>query len=39
MHLMHALAVEIHRSVEKTVDKHVDKIRKSSTGTILYLIA
>jgi hypothetical protein len=37
--LIQTLAVEIHRSVEKTVDKHVDNMRKSSIVTILYLIA
>jgi hypothetical protein len=38
-HLLRALATEIHRSVEKIVDRHVDKMRKSSIATILYLIA
>lgn len=37
--LIHVLGIEIHRIVEKVVDKHVDKSRKYSIVTILYLIA
>jgi hypothetical protein len=34
-----ALGIEIHRHVEKAVDKVVDNNRKSSNASILYLIA
>jgi len=37
--LKHILGIEIHRHVEKVVDKHVDNYRKSSIVTNLYLIA
>lgn len=37
--LIEALAIGIHRHVEKAVDKAVDNNRKSSDVIILYLIA
>jgi hypothetical protein len=37
--LKHILVIEIHRHVEKSVNKHVDNYRKSAIATNLYLIA
>ena len=37
--MIQALVIQIHRSVDDVVDKLVDKMRKSSIVTILYLIA
>jgi len=37
--LIQALGVEIHRRVERVVDKHVNNNRKYSIVTIIYLIA
>jgi hypothetical protein len=37
--LIHILEIEIHRHVEKVVDKHVDNRRKYAIVTNLYLIA
>ncbi len=37
--LIQALGIEIHRYVEKIVDKHVNNMRKYLIATNLYLIA